>query len=281
MSTAASVDTVAEFRLSERELQRLGAVVYRHAGISLGAEKRVMIEARLSKLVRRSGRSVRDLIDAVEHDPDGAVMADMLDVLTTNYTSFFREPAHFTWLETTWLPNMLRQRRGLRVWCAAAATGEEPYSLAITLREGLERAEVEVPIDFLCTDLSRRALAVAKAGVYPASHLDGLPPARTRRWFQRGVGTSVGQVRVRSELTRMLRLARHNLLEEPPMVELDLIFLRNVLIYFDDETQARVLATLRGALVPGGYLVVGHAENVRRLIRGFRMHGHTILEKVS
>lgn len=275
----ASAATAPSERLSERDLQRLMAVVHRHAGIALGPEKRVMIEARLGKLARRTTQSLHELIGAAEAEPDGPVMNDLLDVLTTNYTSFFREPAHFAWMADTWLPTMVRRRRPLRVWCAAAATGEEPYSLAITLREGLEQAGVDLPVELWCTDVSRRALAVAVAGVYPASHVQNLDPMRRRRWFLRGVGASEGRVRVNPELARMTTFARHNLLDPPPWTQVDLIFLRNVMIYFDDATQAKLLATLHGALAEHGFLVVGHAENVRRLVRGFRMHGHSILEK--
>ena len=272
-------DATPAVRLSDRDLQRLAALVHRHAGINLGPEKRVMIEARLAKLVRRRQRPVPELIGEVEREPDGEVMADLLDVLTTNYTAFFREAAHFAWLASTWIPLVVRRRRPVRVWCAAAATGEEPYSLAIALREGFEAANVEFQVELVCTDLSNRALAVARAGVYPATHVAGLDAARTRRWFQRGVGASDGTVRVKPELARLVQFSRHNLLDEPPWREVDLIFLRNVMIYFDDPTQARVLETLRSALTVGGFLVVGHAENVRRLSRGYRMHGHTILER--
>jgi chemotaxis protein methyltransferase CheR len=279
MTVALAPAAAPTARLSDRDLQRLMAVVHRHAGIALGPEKRVMIEARLAKLARRSTRSLSELISAAEAEPEGPVMNDLLDVLTTNYTSFFREPAHFAWLADTWLPAMVRRRKPLRVWCAAAATGEEPYSLAITLREGLERAGVDLPLELWCTDVSRRALAVAVAGVYPAGHVQNLDPMRRRRWFRRGVGDAAGRVRVSPELAKVPTFARHNLLDPPPWSSVDLIFLRNVMIYFDDATQARLLATLHGALAPDGFLVVGHAENVRRLVRGFRMHGHSILEK--
>ena len=264
--------------LSDTQLARLVAAVHATAGISLGPEKREMIEARLAKLARRTNRPLKALLAELERDQDGPAMADFLDVLTTNYTSFFREPTHFHWLAEQWLPRALAEHRPIAVWCAAAATGEEPCSLAMTLLEASAQLGI-VPPTIQATDISRRALEVATAGVYPESHLATMEPARVRRWFQRGVGGRSGWVRVRRELQSAIAYGRHNLLEPPPFRGLDLIFLRNVLIYFDDRTQAQVLARMREALVPGGFLVIGHAENVRRLSQGFVMHGHTILER--
>lgn len=265
-------------RLSERDLGRLAEAVHAAAGITLGPEKRTMIEARLAKLARRTHRPLAALLREIEQDRDGPAMSDLLDVLTTNYTSFFREADHFAWLTDRWLPAAVAERRPLGVWCAAAATGEEPCSLAISLHEGAERLGATPPT-LHATDISRRALEVATAGVYPAGHVATMDPARVRRWFQRGVGARDGWVRVKRELASAIAYGRHNLLEGAPVRGLDLIFLRNVLIYFDDATQTRVLENMYEALSPGGYLVIGHAENVRRLRHRFVMRTHTLLEK--
>jgi chemotaxis protein methyltransferase CheR len=165
------------------------------------------------------------------------------------------------------------------VWCAASATGEEPYSLVMCLHEAAERLGVTPPATIRATDISRRALEIASAGVYPASHVARMDPARLRRWFQRGVGAQDGWVRVKRPLTSGVTFSRHNLLEPPPFRGLDLVFLRNVLIYFDDATQTQVLARMHEALAPGGFLVLGHAENIRRLHHGFVVHNHTLLER--
>ncbi|MCE9574673.1 MAG: protein-glutamate O-methyltransferase CheR [Deltaproteobacteria bacterium] len=263
--------------LSDRDLTQLAQVIHARAGITLGPEKRTMIEARLAKLVRKTGRAIGDVLRRLETDDD--VMDDLLNVLTTNYTTFFRESQHFTWLVDSWLAPR-KAARLLRVWCAACATGEEAYSLAITLREGVEKLNSPATVELAASDLSLRALDVAKAGVYPGGHVASMDPARVRRWFQRGVGSSDGTIKVKPELRNPIRFGRHNLLATAPFEGLDLIFLRNVLIYFDDPTQAQVIANMRSALAPGGFLVVGHAENVRRMSTGFRLHGHTILEKV-
>lgn len=260
--------------LTDHALSRLAAIVHERAGITLGPEKREMIEARLAKLVRRTGRPIATLVRDLERDDGGEVMDDLLDVLTTNFTSFFREQPHFDWL-ARWFGT----RRSARVWCAACATGEEAYSLAITLHEASARANVLYGVELHATDLSRRALGLAQRGVYPSTLVDNLDRGLVHRWFQRGVGEQSGLVRAKRELRDGIRFGRHNLLDEPPLEQVDVIFLRNVMIYFDDPTQARVIARMREALVPGGFLVVGHAENVRRLAHGFAMHGHTILEK--
>lgn len=263
--------------LSDRHLERLAQIVHAQAGITLGVEKRTMIEARLAKYVRSTGRPIEGILAALESEDRDRVLDDLLDVLTTNFTSFFREAAHFDWLANTWYGP---QRRAARVWCAAAATGEEPYSLAIALGEAAAQHGMLFGVELHATDLSRRALEVARLGIYPGSHVESLDRARVRRWFQRGVNAQDGTVRVKRELRDAITFARHNLLDPPPFEGLDLIFLRNVMIYFDDETQAQVLAHMHGALARGGMLVVGHAENVRRLTHGFRMHSHTILEKL-
>ncbi len=284
MKTGAIASAVADKagrpRLSERDLGMLAAAVHAAAGITLGPDKRTMVEARLAKLVRRTQRPLSALLSEIEHDRDGPAMADLLDVLTTNYTSFFRESDHFDWLANTWLPNAVRQRRPLNLWCAAAATGEEPCSLTMTVHETAERLGITPPAVIHATDISRRALEVATAGVYPDGHVASLDPARVKRWFQRGVGARSGWVRVKRELAGAISYGRHNLLDTAPFRGLDLIFLRNVLIYFDDPTQTRVLERMHEALAPGGFLVIGHAENVRRLSHRFAVRTHTTLEKL-
>lgn len=260
--------------LSTRRISHLAAMVHAHAGISLGQEKRSMIEARIAKYLRRTGRSIDALIDGIDAE-DSVILDELIDVLTTNFTSFFREVQHFEWLDG-WLA---ARRRPARVWCAACATGEEVYSIAITIREVTERLGVFYSSSVFASDLSRNALEIAKRGIYPQTHLAAMSPERVRRWFQRGVGERGGTVRVKNELRDLVTFSRHNLLEAPPHDSLDVIFLRNVMIYFDDETTARTLELMHQSLAPGGFLVVGHAENVRHLARGFRLHGHTLLEK--
>jgi chemotaxis protein methyltransferase CheR len=266
-------------RLGDRQLGQLVDAIRSAAGIALGLEKREMIEARLAKLARRSDRPLESILREIEHDHDGPAMADLLDVLTTSYTAFFREPDHFDWLARVWLPRAAAARRPLAIWCAAAATGEEPCSIAMTVHEAAAELGVAPPAVIHATDISRRALEIATAGIYPETHLAAMEPAQVKRWFQRGVGGKRGWVRARRELAGAIEYRRHNLLDPAPLRGLDLIFLRNVLIYFDDATQERVLERMREALVPGGFLVIGHAENVRRLGHGFVMHGHTILER--
>lgn len=260
--------------LSDRRLSHLAAMVHAHAGISLGHEQRSMIEARLAKYLRRTGRSVEALVAGIDGE-SSEMLDELIDVLTTNFTSFFREVQHFDWFGR-WLTE---RRKPARIWCGACATGEEAYSLAITMREVNENLGQLYASSLYASDLSRNALATAQRGIYPRTHLAALNPDRVRRWFQRGVGDHDGTVRVKGELRDLVTFTRHNILEPPPHDALDVIFLRNVMIYFDDETAIRVIEHMRSALAPGGYLVVGHAENVRHLARGFQLHGHTLLEK--
>jgi chemotaxis protein methyltransferase CheR len=188
----------------------------------------------------------------------------LLDVLTTNHTSFLREPEHFDYLRETVAPWLASRRGGpVRVWCAAASTGEEPYTLLFTLLDCLPRFGMAPDLEIVATDISQRVLDVARRGVYPAERLKGVPPAWLQQYMVRGEGEWAGHYRVKPALASRVRFTRFNLMEiPPPGWSFPVVFCRNVMIYFDRPTQTGVVGRLARCLEPGGYFFVGHAESL-------------------
>ncbi|WP_051669520.1 CheR family methyltransferase [Bryobacter aggregatus] len=235
---------------------------YRAAGIDLQEGKQLMVAARLWKRARAHGfPTADDYFAAVQRDPGGALEIDLIDALTTNFTSFFREPAHFEFLRARILPQ-LRLRSSFPIWTAASSTGEEPYSIAVTLLEELG-ADAGRRARVLASDISTKVLDRASAGIYPEERFRSLPPDWRRRYLLRGTGEQAGNYRFRPEVRNLIQFQRINLMESLPLEDrFPLIFLRNIMIYFDRPTQARVIAALTEKLEPGGYLFLGHSESL-------------------
>jgi chemotaxis protein methyltransferase CheR len=202
--------------------------------------------------------SYREYYDYVTADRSGAALAEMVDALTTNYTSFFRESAHFELLRKTILP--ATKGRKIRIWSAACSTGEEPYSIAFCLQDAERDAR---SAEVVATDISGEVLSKASTSVYKADDLKMMSVEQRRRYFLEGVGSNVGMFKVKPEIRRLLTFKRHNLLE-PFSAEqaFDVIFCRNVMIYFNKATQQEVVQNLEQRLKPGGYLLIGHSETL-------------------
>jgi len=269
-----------EFSFSAADFERVRRLIYERAGISLHAGKQAMVYSRLSRRLRESGqRCFSDYLQHLEQTTGTRAESEwteFVNALTTNLTAFFREEHHFHALAQD-----LRARSGppLRLWCNAASTGEEPYSLVMTAVESLGPS---APVRLLASDIDTRVLEAARRGVYPAD-ARGLDPERLRRHFMRGTGRNAGQVRVRDELCRLVEFRPFNLVDkdwsslgEP----FDIIFCRNVMIYFDAATQRQVLQRMRRVLKPGGLLYVGHSENFTDSRDLFRLRGKTVYEAV-
>jgi chemotaxis protein methyltransferase CheR len=249
-------------KLSARLFAQVRDFAYKTAGIELPDGKQEMVAGRLWKRARVLGfDSAESYFQAVQSDRSGELQQDILDALTTNFTSFFREPAHFEFLKTKILPS-LRNRRQFTIWSAASSSGEEPYSIAVTLIEELGSAAFE-QARVRASDISSKVLRLAEAGVYPEERFRGLDEGWRRRYLLRGKATQAGQYRFRPEIRRMVEFLRLNLMEPLPTVgPFPLIFLRNIMIYFDRTTQERVVAAMTTKLEPGGYLFVGHSESL-------------------
>jgi len=261
-------------RLTSRELKAVIRLVYEKSGIALHEGKRALILSRLQKRLKATGaRTVGDYLRRLEADPGGGELVALLDAMTTNHTSFFREPRHFAFLGERVVPELLARHTGgaLDVWSAACATGEEPYTLAITLLEAVPAAAAS-RIRVLASDLSTRALRIAREGVYRIDKVKPVPPALLKRYFERGLGDQAGLARVRHEVRRLIEFRPLNLLEITSLGRLfPVIFCRNVLIYFDRTVQQRVVSMLERHLAPGGYLFVSHAESLNGLAHGLEV----------
>jgi chemotaxis protein methyltransferase CheR len=278
LATLASPDAAAhEFTFSNGDFQRVQKLIYQRAGISLHDGKRAMVYSRLSRRLRETGdRSFASYLDGLERATGTAGDAEwqeFINCLTTNLTSFFREEHHFHALAEALVP---MAGRPIRMWCNAASTGEEPYSIAMTLVEaGCRQARL------LATDIDTKVLATAQRGVY-AADARGLSPQRLQRHMLRGKGANAGFMRVKPELQKLVEFRTFNLmaaqwsLGEP----FDMVFCRNVMIYFDHATQRKVLEHIHGVMKPGGLLFVGHSENFTDSRDLFHLRGKTIYQRV-
>jgi len=274
----ASADAAAqEFTFSGGDFQRVQKLIYQRAGISLHDGKRAMVYSRLSRRLRETGdRSFADYLDSLERASGAAGEAEwqeFINCLTTNLTSFFREEHHFHALADALKPFAGRQ---VRMWCNAASTGEEPYSIAMTLVEngcGSSR--------LLATDIDTKVLATAQRGVYPADSR-GLSTQRLQKHMMRGTGGNAGFMRVKPELQKMIEFRTFNLMATQWSLgdPFDMVFCRNVMIYFDHDTQRRVLERIHGVMKPGGLLFVGHSENFTDSRDLFVLQGKTIYKRV-
>ncbi|MGE5487668.1 MAG: CheR family methyltransferase [bacterium] len=248
--------------LTPSEFERIRRLAHEKFGLDLKHGKQELVAARLGKILRRSGfRTFGEYYDHVAADRTGEALTALIDALTTNYTSFFREPAHFDFLRRTLIPEW-RGRSRVQIWSAGCATGEEPYSIAMCLSEESNGAQLR-SVRILASDISTQALKTAHQGVYATERLRDLPPGWLQKYFLQGVGKWSGCCRVRPELRAIVEFRRQNLTEPfsdiPPC---DLIFCRNVMIYFDKATQEDLVRRLAGRLEPGGYLFTGHSESL-------------------
>ena len=263
-----------EFSFSPADFQRISKLIYQYAGISLSPVKQDMVYSRLARRLRATGKSsFSDYLDALEKDR-GEEWERFVNSLTTNLTSFFREPHHFPIFA-----DHLRKigtRRPIRVWCSAASTGEEPYSIAITVAETFGTNASQVAI--FASDLDTNVLATAEKGVYPIERVEKLAPERLRRFFLRGTGSQEGYVAVRPEIRRMVQFQRINLLDASYAVKgpLDVIFCRNVMIYFDKPTQYKILSRFAPMMQTDGLMFAGHSESFLHAADLFKSLGKTV-----
>lgn len=257
--------------MSDREFRGFRELVYRESGIHISEHKRELLVARLSRRIRTLGMMrFGEYLALVEREAQERV--EMLDRIVTNETRFFREPKQFEFLETEVLPRWradaqkhLRPRR-VRVWSAGCSTGQEPYSIAMTLLANLEGWDVEV----LATDISNRALRQAMAGVWPADKAPEIPETYRKSYMLRGVRSQDGRMSASEQARAVIRFQRLNLHEElPELGKFDAIFCRNVLIYFDVPSRTSAVTRILSCLAPSGYLFLGHSESL--LSSGLRL----------
>lgn len=261
--------------LSEGEFQKISRLVYDQCGIHLSEGKRELVKARLGKRIRNGPfKSFHDYYQYVLKDPTGEELIHLLDSIATNYTFFFREQKHFDYLRSEIVPALIDRKRGrerkLRFWSAACSSGEEPYSIAMTLLDAIEYPFVW-DISILGTDISTKALKAAESSVFPKERIQTLPAPIVKKYFLKGEGPWRDYVRVKDEVKKLIRLRRLNLLEPFSFSEpFDAIFCRNVMIYFDKKTQADLVNRLYGCVENGGFLLIGHSESLTGIKHPFR-----------
>ena len=270
--------------LTDRDLAFIVGLVYEKSGITLHAGKRALVSARLQKRLRQIGAaSFRDYITWLRSDSSGDEVTAMIDAITTNHTSFFREPQHFDFLADVVLPPLLARggARPIHGWSAACATGEEAYTLALTILErfGPDAARC---LPLLASDLSTHALRRAIAGWYKAEKVAHLPRHLALKYFEKGTGKNADFVRVSATLRHLVEYQQHNLLgPAPSRPPFDFIFCRNAMIYFDVPVQQRVIAELEASLAPGGYLFTSHSESLNSVSHGLSWVAPAVYRKGS
>jgi chemotaxis protein methyltransferase CheR len=247
--------------LTPDEFQRVRRVAMERAGLSIPESKSGLVSSRVAKRLREHQiGSFSAYLDLVESPRGADEMVQLIDLLTTNKTDFFREPAHFDFLIERVFPRIKATGAPLRIWSAGCSTGEEPYTLAMLIRENLP---VQCDARILATDISTRVVAQARSGIYGAERTRGMEPERKRRWFAPAAN---GAVAVVPELQKLISFANLNLMADWPMKgPFDAIFCRNVMIYFDKPTITTLVDRCYDLLAPGGFLFIGHSESLTAL----------------
>lgn len=254
--------------LTPEEYRLIAGKVYAHSRIRLGGDKQALVTGRLSKRLRELGLSSFEEYCGLLESPQGnEELGPLVDLISTNHTNFFREVQHLDFLRDEVLPalvpKLVSKREVFRIWSAACSSGEEPYTLEIVLSE-YARQHGSFPWAVEASDISTRILAKARAGVYAAEHVKMPEPDFLPRYFQKGTGAHEGFYRVKEALRSQVQYHHLNLLqaEYPVAANQHVIFCRNVMIYFDTETQQELVLKLFRQLAPGGYLIVGHSESL-------------------
>jgi chemotaxis protein methyltransferase CheR len=260
--------------LQDADFRRVQKLIYDHCGIVLGPQKREMATRRLAcRLKALSIPNYRDYLNFLKDAPSSELQ-NFCNALTTNLTAFYRESHHFQVLGKHLQDNPNTAR--FRVWCAAASTGEEPYSIAMTACKALRN--MHPPVDILASDIDTEVLKTASQGVYAEERIESLDLSERRRFFLRGQGENAGMVRVRPELQSLIQFKQKNLLDNEYRIQpgLDVIFLRNVMIYFDRKGQRHIVERMHRLLKPNGVLIVGHSENLFHAQDLFHSLGQTV-----
>lgn len=268
--------------LSADRFNRLAALIYDETGIKMPRTKATMLEGRLRRRVRDTGTATLNAYcDLLLADPTANGEIDhLINAVTTNKTDFFREPGHFDFLANTVLPTMVKQgRRRIRTWSAACSTGAEPYTMAMVLDRFAEANRMEYGI--LATDIDTEVLETARRGIYPAEQVDPVPSVMRQRYVAASTDRRAAKVRIAPELRSAIGFARLNLMDThyPVGEPMDIIFCRNVLIYFDKPTQEAVVRRLCDCLRPGGYLFLGHSESIAGMDLPVKTVSYTVFER--
>ena len=270
-----------EFHFTTADFKQVKQRIYDNAGISLADHKMDLVYNRLVRRIRALNvAGFKEYFKYLDNTPDE--YNNFINAMTTNLTSFYRESHHYEYISNVFLPQFAKNnQRKIRIWSSACSVGEEPYSIAISLLEsGINITNWQVEI--YATDIDTNVLQTASNAVYPMDRIEGLSISRKKIGFLRGVGENKNNVLVRPEIRKWIKFSQCNLMEEWPIREpLDIIFCRNVMIYFDKETQNRLLDRMEKLLRVGGLLCIGHSESPSRDMSNFKILGRTMYQKIK
>ncbi len=270
-----------EFPMSQRNFDQVKDIAYRLTGIKLTDHKKNMIYSRLARRIRQRGLGSFDQYCDLLRQAGNDETTEFVNAITTNLTSFFRENHHFEYLVDTVFPELVKKNSGsrrVRIWSAGCSTGEEPYSIAICLKEHMPVSSWDIKL--LATDLDTNVVAHGKRGIYHQDRIESMESSRVKKWFLRDNGGS--EVRVKENIQELVTFKPLNLLNPWPMKgPFDVIFCRNVVIYFDKDTQKTLFNRYADLLAPGGYLFIGHSENLNKVCDRFKSLGKTIYQKID
>lgn len=275
-------DSSREFNFSENDFKRVQKIVYDFAGIDLNDSKKNLVYNRLSKRIRfLEQASFNEYLDYVEKIGEDEFV-HLINAITTNLTFFFRENHHFEYLANEVIPALLKKNaasKKIRIWSAGCSTGEEPYSIAIVLKETVPAGwDAKV----FATDLDTNVINTGSTGVYPIDRLKGVSEERKKRWFMKGSGSQTGFAKVKPELQGIIDFSQVNLMDSWPFKEgIDVIFCRNVVIYFDKPTQTKLFGRYADLLQNDGHLFIGHSESLYKVSDRFNLLGQTIYQKIN
>ena len=267
-----------DFVFTREDFTRIRALIYQHAGISLSEAKTDMVYSRVGRRLRALElHRFKDYLDQLEAGKDPEEWQAFTNALTTNLTSFFREEHHFPILAQH-LTKLANQKHGqtLRIWCSAASTGEEPYSIAMTACEAFN--SLRPPVEIIATDIDTNVLATAAAGIYPIDRIKKMSEQRVRQFFEKGTGAQEGMVRVKRALRDLIQFQPLNLLDKNWAVQdvQDVIFCRNVMIYFDKPTQSKIIERFTSLMHEDTLLLAGHSENFLYVSDQLQLLGKTV-----
>jgi chemotaxis protein methyltransferase CheR len=262
--------------LSDTEFQQFKSWLYEAAGINLSPAKKALVAGRLGKRLKHYGLdSFGEYFRLITQQSEAVELQMALDLLTTNETYFFREPKHFDFLRLQLLPKA-QPGKTFRVWCAASSSGEEPYTIAMTLAEGL----LSTPWEIVASDISTRVLEKARSGHYAMERAEGIPQHLLSKYCLKGTGTQEGTFLMESSLRSRMQFMQINLNDSLPKIgEFDVVFLRNVMIYFDMETKRRAVARIVPLLKSGGHFIVSHSESLNGIDNGLKLVTPSIYRK--
>ena len=284
MRAKTKTDKVREFVFTESMFDQIRQLVKRHTGIVLSDGKQDMVYGRLTRRLRALELADFDSYMKIIEREDEQELIHLVNAITTNLTSFFREGHHFEYLKSTIFPHLLEQNadsRKIRIWSAGCSTGEEPYSLAMTVRDFFADYD-GWDVRIVATDLDSNVVEKAKAGIYDIARVEGVSSEYKKSWMQRGKGAKSDLVKMKPALQSLITFKQLNLLHGWPIKgPIDIIFCRNVVIYFDKDTQRELFSRYADVLNEDGYLFIGHSENMFNVCDRFESLGQTIYQRIN